>query len=125
MARDPGLEHLLSEYLAGTPGLSEKGMFGGRAWLMDGNLLCGARDTGVLVRLGKGNDGWALKIDGVEPMIMRGRPMAGWVRVAPEIFGDEVLGQNSSRPRSILCGPCRPNSCSPKALYPRRILIPR
>ncbi len=93
MARDQGLEHLLSEYLAGTPGLSEKAMFGGRAWLMDGNLLCGARDTGVLVRLGKGNDGWALKIGGVEQMIMRGRPMPGWVRVAPEIFGDEVLAQ--------------------------------
>jgi hypothetical protein len=42
MARDPGLEHLLSEYLASTAGLSEKAMFGGRAWLMDGNLLCGA-----------------------------------------------------------------------------------
>jgi TfoX N-terminal domain len=93
MARDPGLEHLLSEYLAGTQGLSEKAMFGGRAWLMDGNLLCGARDTGALVRLGKGNDGWALKISGVEQMIMHGRPMAGWVRVAPEIFGDEDLGQ--------------------------------
>jgi hypothetical protein len=93
MARDLGLEHLLSEYLAGTAGLSEKAMFGGRAWLMDGNLLCGARNTGVLVRLGKGNDGWALKIAGVEQMIMRGRPMAGWVRVAPEIFGDEVLGR--------------------------------
>jgi hypothetical protein len=47
MARDPGPEHLLSEYLAGTPGLSEKAMFGGRAWLMDGNLLCGARHRGA------------------------------------------------------------------------------
>ena len=24
---------------------------------------------------------------------MRGRPMAGWVRVAPEIFGDDVLAE--------------------------------
>jgi hypothetical protein len=47
----------------------------------------------VLVRLGKGNDGWALKFGGVEQMIMRGRPMPGWVRVAPEIFGDDVLAE--------------------------------
>jgi len=30
-------------------------MFGGLAWLAHGNLLCGARDAGMLVRLGKDN----------------------------------------------------------------------
>jgi hypothetical protein len=93
MARDLGLEELVQDQLGDVPGLSQKAMFGGRAWLMDGNLLCGARDVGVLLRLGKGNDGWALKIGGVEPMIMRGRSMPGWVRVAPETFGDEALAR--------------------------------
>jgi hypothetical protein len=93
MARDRGLEELVLEQLRDVPGLSEKAMFGGRAWLMEGNLLCGARDTGVLVRLGKGNDGWALNIQGVEQMVMRGRTMAGWVRVAPGTFGDEALAR--------------------------------
>lgn len=50
-------------------------MFGGWVW-----LLWGARDDGMLVRLGKGNDGWALDIPGVEPMISRGKHMSGWVR---------------------------------------------
>jgi hypothetical protein len=93
MARDLGLEELVQDQLRDVPGLSEKAMFGGRAWLMDGNLLCGARDAGVLLRLGKGNDGWALKLKGVERTIMRGRSMAGWVRIAPEAFGDEALAR--------------------------------
>ena len=91
MARDAGLEELLRERLAGVGGLTERSMFGGWAWLLDGHLLCGARDDGVLVRLGKGNDLWALGIDGIAPMISRGRVMAGWVRVAPETFGDDAL----------------------------------
>ena len=41
MARDKGLEELLNENLAGMPGLTQKAMFGGMAWLVNGNLLCG------------------------------------------------------------------------------------
>ena|ERR1700733_7286526 len=91
MARDPGLEQVLREQLRDIPNLSEKAMFGGQAWLMEGNLLCGARHDGVLIRLGKGNDAWALKTAGIEQMISRGRLMPGWVRVSPMTFGDEKL----------------------------------
>jgi hypothetical protein len=91
MARDKGLEELLTENLAGVQGLTQKAMFGGLAWLVNGNLLCGSRDDGMLVRLGKGNDAWALKIPGVAPMVMQGRKMNGWVRAAPEVYGDDAL----------------------------------
>lgn len=93
MARDAGLEHLLHEHLGATPGLSGKAMFGGYAWLLDGHLLCGARDDGVLLRLGKGNDRWALERRGVVPMVMGERPMHGWVRVAAEAFGDDAFAR--------------------------------
>ena len=66
-------------------------LFGGVAWLVHGNLVCGARDDGMLVRLGKDNDAWALKIAGVAPMVMQGRPMNGWVRAAAEVYGDDAL----------------------------------
>ena len=66
-------------------------MFGGWAWLLGGNLLCGARHDGMLVRLGKGNDEWALKLTGVEPMISRGRRMNGWVRVNPDVYGNDAI----------------------------------
>jgi hypothetical protein len=91
MARDAGLEELLREDLKGEMGLTEKPMFGGWAWLLRGNLLCGARDDGMLVRLGKDNDGWALALPNIVTMISRGRPMRGWVRVGPKAFGDDAL----------------------------------
>jgi hypothetical protein len=91
MARNKRLEQLLTEYLADKPGVTEKAMFGGLAWLLHGNLLCGARDDGMLVRLGKGNDGWALAITGIAPMISRGRQMQGWIRVAPEVYENNAL----------------------------------
>ena len=91
MARDEGLEELLKEDLGEEWGLTEKAMFGGRAWLLNGNLLCGARDDGMLARLGKNNDGWALQMPGIVPMFSRGRRMQGWVRAGPEAFGDDAL----------------------------------
>lgn len=91
MARDVGLEELVREDLADVVGLSEKPMFGGLAWLLRGNLLCGAREDGMLVRLGKGKDGWALEAGGIAAMVMQGRPMQGWVRAAPEAYGDDAL----------------------------------
>ena len=91
MARDRDLEGLLRDSLAGTPGLTQKAMFGGMAWLVNGNLLCGGSDSGMLVRLGKDNDAWALKIPGVALMVMQGRKMNGWIRAAPEVYGNDAL----------------------------------
>jgi hypothetical protein len=91
MARDEGLEVLLREDLGSEPGLTEKTMFGGRAWLLNGNLLCGAREDGMLARLGKGKDGWALALPDIAPMISRGRRMEGWVRAGAGAFGDDAL----------------------------------
>ena len=91
MARNKVLEELLGDDLARVRGITEKAMFGGRAWLLHGNLLCGARDDGLLVRLGKGNEAWALSTLGIAPMIMQGRPMSGWVRAAPEAYEDGAL----------------------------------
>jgi hypothetical protein len=91
MARDKGLEELIRQDLSADSGLQEKAMFGGWAWLLHGRLLCGARVDGMLVRLGKGLDAWALDIDGVVPMMSRGRAMPGWVRCSPAVYGDDGL----------------------------------
>ena len=50
MARDAGLEEMIRDELRGVHDISEKAMFGGWAWLLRGNLLCGARHDGMLVR---------------------------------------------------------------------------
>jgi hypothetical protein len=94
VARDEGLEELLREYLdEAEPGLTEKTMFGGRAWLLNGNLLCGARDDGMLARLGRDNEGWALDLPDIVPMISRGRRMYGWVRAGPDASGNDETRQ--------------------------------
>jgi TfoX N-terminal domain len=91
MARDKGLEELLNDSLQAVPGVTQKAMFGGWAWLVNGNLLCGARSDSMLLRLGRENETWAVKIPGIVPMMMRGRQMHGWVRAAPEAYGNDPL----------------------------------
>jgi hypothetical protein len=91
MARDSGLEDLIRGDLPRDPALTEKAMFGGWAWLLNGNLLVGARGDGMLARLGKGNDGWALALPDIAPMISRGRAMDGWVRAGPAAYGDDAV----------------------------------
>jgi hypothetical protein len=92
--RNKVLEQLLGDDLAQVRGITEKAMFGGWAWLLNGNLLCGARHDGMLVRLGKGNDAWALATPGIAPMITQGRPMHGWIRATPEVYEDDALRRN-------------------------------
>jgi hypothetical protein len=91
MARDEGLEELLNDSLKSVRGLTQKAMFGGWAWLVNGNLLCGARRGGMLVRLGKENEAWALEFSGITSMILRGRKMHGWVRASPEAYANEEI----------------------------------
>ncbi|HEY9126041.1 MAG TPA: TfoX/Sxy family protein [Acidobacteriaceae bacterium] len=93
MARDKGLEELLNDSLKSVRGLAQKGMFGGWAWLVNGNLLCAARTGSMMIRLGKENETWALEIAGVTPVVMRERRMHGWVRAAPAVYGDDAVRQ--------------------------------
>ena len=91
MARDRELEELVLDDLGPLPGLSEKPMFGGLAWILDGHLLCAVSDKGIMVRLGKGNDDWALEHEGVSRMVMSRGSMPGWVRAGTETCADEAL----------------------------------
>ena len=93
MARDSGLEAFVGEYLEEVPDLSGKAMFGSWCWLSQGNLLCCANQDGVMIRLGKGHEAWALALDGITPFTTGQRPMPGWVLVAPETFADDTLAR--------------------------------
>jgi len=89
MPRDLGLEELVHATLGRLSGLTEKAMFGGWAFLLNGNLLCGARHGSLMLRIGPDNVAWALTLPGVVPVVMRGRRMNGYVRAAPEAYGDD------------------------------------
>ena len=45
----------------------------------------------MLLRLGKGNDGWALAQPGVIQMLSGERIMHGWVRANADVYGDDTM----------------------------------
>jgi TfoX/Sxy family transcriptional regulator of competence genes len=70
--------------LIGTlPALEEKKMFGGVGFLVNGNMACGVHKNDLIVRVGVAGYENALSHPHVRPFDMTGRPMAGWVMVAP------------------------------------------
>jgi TfoX/Sxy family transcriptional regulator of competence genes len=63
--------------------IREVRMFGGVGFMLNGNLLVGASQRGLLVRVGENSQSEALQRPGARPMIMRGRTMKGYVYVDP------------------------------------------
>jgi TfoX/Sxy family transcriptional regulator of competence genes len=62
-------------------GLVEKKMFGGIAFLVNGNMACGVHKEDLVVRVGPASYEKALAQAYTRPFDMTGRPMAGWVEV--------------------------------------------
>lgn len=78
------LEERCRELLAGIPGVDERRMFGGLAFMVGGNMLACAYKGNLIVRLDKGEAyDRALKRTHVRPMDITGRPMRGFVIVEP------------------------------------------
>jgi TfoX/Sxy family transcriptional regulator of competence genes len=73
--------------------VTERAMFGGLAFLLGGHMSVAVSGRGgLMVRVGERND-QALREPHTEQVAMRGRPMTGWIRVAPEgLVTDEELG---------------------------------
>lgn len=91
MAYDERLAARLRELLGDRDDVAEKRMFGGAAFLVGGHLAVCASHTGGLLARVDPQDAEDLNRDPhVEPMVMRGRPMAGWLRVADEAIGDHT-----------------------------------
>lgn len=94
MASDPELEQIIRDALEGLPWLGEKRMFGGIAWLVDGNMLCAAITPGLMARVGKAAEPDMLALPGVEPMGAGARRMGGWVLASEDAWrDDDIRGQ--------------------------------
>jgi hypothetical protein len=84
---DDELAERIREVLSdrGIEDVREQRMFGGLAFLVGGHLAVAAsRDGGVLVSVERGDTDALLRKQHTGPMEMRGRVLAGWVRVAPD-----------------------------------------
>ncbi len=86
MAYDEGLAERLREVLQSRRGVTEKKMFGGVAFMVDGYMAVGiVRDT-LMARVGPAAYEQALHMPHVREMDFTGKPMKGYVYVAPEGF---------------------------------------
>jgi TfoX/Sxy family transcriptional regulator of competence genes len=82
---DEKLADRIRELTVGEPGLSERKMFGGVAFLINGNMAVSASGQGgILVHVDPADSDTLVAKSAAQPAVMRGRPMRGWLRVQPQ-----------------------------------------
>ena len=85
MAYDEDLANRIRELLATEMGVSETKMFGGLAFLINGNMAVAASGRGgLMVRVDPEDGEKLLEKEHAEPFEMRGKAMKGWLRVDDE-----------------------------------------
>lgn len=88
MAYDENQAQTLRDSLADLDGITEKKMFGGLCFLLNGNMLCGVHKGGGMARVGKEHEAAALELPGIDPLSFTGRKMGGMVDVSEEALKD-------------------------------------
>ncbi|HXW33008.1 MAG TPA: TfoX/Sxy family protein [Acidimicrobiales bacterium] len=85
MPYDKHLAHRIREVVCTERELSEKKMFGGLAFLVGGNMAVAAMGQGgLLVRVDPAASDRLVDTTSATPMVMRGRPIQGWLRLDPK-----------------------------------------
>ena len=89
MAFDEGLAERIRGVLDARSDVDERKMFGGIGFLVAGNMACGVMRDDLMVRM-EPDVAAALESEpGVRRFDMGGRPMKGWLLVAPEATADD------------------------------------
>ena len=107
MAYDEELAARIRALVAGEPGLTEQKMFGGLGFMVGGNMAVAASGQGgLLVRVDPEESSTLVETTPAYNMVMRGRPMAGWLRVddsdvAAEPALAEWVGRGVAYARSL------------------------
>ena len=86
MAYDEGLAERLREVFHGRRGVTEKKMFGGLAFMWNGYMTVGIVGDALMARVGPELYEAALRMEHVREMDFTGKPMNGYVYVAPAGF---------------------------------------
>jgi TfoX/Sxy family transcriptional regulator of competence genes len=85
MAYDEDLAGRIRELIAAEKGIEEKRMFGGLAFLVNGNMsVAVSGHGGLMVRVPRDDTEKLLAREHVEPMVMAGRETRGWLRVSDD-----------------------------------------
>jgi len=89
MAYDEQVAARIRELLSVEQNVTEMKMFGGLAFLVNGNMSVAASGQGgLLVRVDPGESDELVRTTDAELMEMRGRSMPGWLRVDPQDDAD-------------------------------------
>jgi hypothetical protein len=113
---DERLAERLRELTANYNGIREMSMFGGRAYLLNGNLAVGASgEGGLIVRVDPSETVRLLPSPHAAPFLARGRTMDGWIRVN----GDGVRTKRQLE-RSVMLGISFAGTLPPKNVGGRR-----
>ena len=92
MAYDEGAAERVRDIVHARPGISERKMFGGLAFMADGHMFVGVLANSLMARVGPDAHAAALARPHVREMDFTGRPMKGYVFVEAEGFeSDEAL----------------------------------
>jgi TfoX/Sxy family transcriptional regulator of competence genes len=85
MAYDEDLANRIRELVGCEQGIEEKRMFGGLAFLINGNMSVAASGNGgLMVRVPPEDTEKLLERAHVSPMVMAGRETRGWLRIDAE-----------------------------------------
>ncbi|MFI2347102.1 TfoX/Sxy family protein [Streptomyces sp. NPDC019443] len=90
MAFDEGLAERIRDRLSTDPAITEKHMFGGLAFLHQGNMAVGVIGDELMVRVGPDGTDIALARPGARVFDFTGRPMRGWVVVAASVLAEDT-----------------------------------
>ena len=91
MTYNAGIADRVVKVLEGRESLTERKMFGGITFMLNGNMCCGVTNDDLMVRVGAGGLEDALDQPHARPMDFTGRPMKGFVFVDAGAVGDRVL----------------------------------
>jgi TfoX/Sxy family transcriptional regulator of competence genes len=86
MPYSEALANRVREALETAPSVTEKTMFRGLAFMVNGKLCMAIGPDDVLCRIGPEEHGAAVELPGVEAMIMNGREAVGYVRVHESVL---------------------------------------
>jgi TfoX/Sxy family transcriptional regulator of competence genes len=90
MAFDEHLAARIRASLDARADVDERNMFGGIAFLLAGNMCCGVYRDDLIVRLDPDEATSLMESEsGARAMDITGRPMRGWLMVAPEATAED------------------------------------
>ena len=91
MGYNEKLANRIRALLGKRKGFTEKKMFGGVTFLLNGRMCCGVHKDDLIVRVGAEKYKGALGLSHTRPMDFTGRPTTGFIFVDPEGWSNDTV----------------------------------